>query len=150
MNEVVHTFRVSLLRLSLAAAFFQCLFSALVILFILLAGRRVIWLYLALFAILPLLYWIFYGLRFRLIVSREGFNWTTLEGETLFARWDEIEGASRDRFPFLAAIGIELGNGRGRSFVLLVLSNPEEFRDALREYAGADHPLTRAVNGTLG
>ena len=46
----------------------------------------------------------------------------------------------------LAALTVAVVPG---SFLLLALSHPEQFGDALREYAGEEHPLTRALIGKL-
>lgn len=149
MTDTKRTFRISLIRLWLDAAILHGAFTLLIMGCIALAGRQANWLYLALFAVAPALIWIIYGLTFRVTVSPDGLGWTTIDGENEFAKWDEIEGASPGGFPLLPMVGIELARGR-RSGFLLILSDLPGFGDALREHAGADHPLTRAVTGEVG
>ena len=146
MTDTVQTFRISLIRLWLAAAIFHGAFTVLVMGCIALAGRQLDWLYLALFAVVPAMYWIVYGLKFRVTVSPEGLGWTTIEGDYSFGKWDEIEGASPGGVPLLPMLEIRFARGR-RSGFLLILSDLAGFGDALREYAGAEHPLTLAVTG---
>jgi hypothetical protein len=112
-----------------------------------LSGREVDPVALACLAIIPAFYWVVYGVRFRVSVSAGGLEWMTLDGARWSARWDEIRGATRHHWLGLGQVQFELANGRGASWVPLNLSDPGGFLDALREYAGPDHPLTRAVEG---
>ena len=149
MTDTARTFRISLIRLWLGAAILQGAFTVLVMACVVLAGRQVDWLYLALFAFFPALVWIVYGLKFRVTVSPEGLGWTNIEGVDEFAKWGEIEGARRCGFPLLPALEIQFPRGF-RSGFLFVLSDLPGFAEALREYAGAEHPLTRAVTSDPG
>lgn len=149
MTDTTRTFRISLIRLWLDAGILHGVFTILIMACIALAGWQVNWLYLALFALTPALIWITYGLTFRVAVSPEGLRWTTIDGEHEFARWDEIEGASPGGFPLLPMVEIRFARGH-RSGFLLILSDLPGFGDALREHAGAEHPLTRALMGELG
>jgi len=149
VTDTARNFRISLIRLWLGAAIFQAALTVLVLGCVVLAGRQVNWLYLGLFAVIPALVWIVYGLKFRVTVSPEGLGWTNIEGADEFAKWDEIEGARRGGIPLLPVLELEFARGR-RSGFLLILSDLPGFGDALHEYAGAEHSLTRAVTGDSG
>jgi hypothetical protein len=146
-TDTAQSFRMNLARLWLAAALAHGALFALIVGVVLLVGRDVNWVAVASLAIVPALYWVVYGLKFRVVVSAQGLHWVMLDGVHVFAEWGEIEGATRQRFPGLTQVRVEV-RARGVSWVPLYLNDPAGFADALREHAGTDHPLTRAVTET--
>ena len=146
MTDSAQTFRIDQVRLWCWAAVIHSAFTILVLGCVVLAGREVNWLYLALFAFVPALIWIVHGLTFRVTVSPEGLEWTTADGEREFAKWDEIEGARPSRFLLFPLVELELTRGR-RSGFPLILSDLSGFGDAILQHAGAEHPVSRAITG---
>jgi hypothetical protein len=144
--NATQSFRMNLVRLWLGAACIHGLLFALVVGVVILLGREVNWVAVAAVTLVPAIFWVVYGLRFRLAVTPQGLHWVTLDGVEAFARWTEIVGATRRWLPGLPQVRIELG-ARGSSWVPLCLANLAAFIDVLRARLGPDHPLTRAVTG---
>jgi hypothetical protein len=147
VTDVAREFRLSAVRLWLWAGAAHALFFGLIVALIILSGRGVDWVAVATCSLVPALYWVVYALVFRAKVSADGLEWRTLSGVRAFARWDEMVGATRTGLLGLPQLQIELGGGRGVSWIFLVLTDPDGFREALDAFAGSDHPLTRAVIG---
>jgi hypothetical protein len=141
------SFRMNLARLWLGAAVAHGAFFALLVGVVRLAGREVDWVAVGCIAFVPAVFWVVYGLKFRVVVTAEGLHWVMLDGVDVFAQWGEITGATRQRYPGLTQVRVEVRD-RGSSWVPLDLNDPAGFADALVEHAGPDHPLTRAVTGT--
>jgi hypothetical protein len=149
MTDTAQTFRLDLVRLWCWAAIAHGLFTALLVGVVLLAGRQVDWIAVPCVGIVPGLYWVVYGLKFRVTVSGTGLGWTDLDGSSHFARWGEIETSAWSGFLFFSALEFDVAQ-RGKSFIPQLLSDASGFSDAIREHAGPDHPMTRALAGDLG
>ncbi len=149
MTDTATVFRLSVVRLWLLAAVAHLLLAVLMVLAVGLSGREVNPVALACVAVGPAFYWVVYGVTFRVTVSSAGLEWMGLDGQRTFAQWDQFRAATPARWLGLSQVGLDFEHaGRlWRSWIPLTLSDPGGFADALREHAGPDHPLTRAVEG---
>jgi hypothetical protein len=147
MTDTATVFRLSVARLWLLAAAGHLLLAILMVLAVGLSGREVNPVYLACVAIIPAFYWVVYGVIFRVTVSPAGVEWVGMDGQKSFARWDEVRAASPEHWLGFNQVrfDFERAGQLWRSWIPLNLSDPGGFADAVREHAGPDHPLARAL-----
>jgi hypothetical protein len=139
------SFRLALAWLWLGAGFAHVLLAALCVLAINLAGLAVDWLGLVVVTLAPSVYWVVYGLSFRLKVSACGLGWVNLSGVKCFLPWADIEQAERRRQLGLPTLAIWSATQGGPFHVPLFVSDPGELRDAVLEAAAEAHPVTVAI-----
>jgi hypothetical protein len=151
MTDTATVFRLSVVRLWLLAAVAHILFAVLMVLAVGLSGREVDPVALACVAVMPAFYWVVYGVMFRVTVSPAGLEWMGMDGQRTFARWDQFRAATPARWLGFPQVRLDFEHAGvlWGSWIPLTLSDPGGFADALREHAGPDHPITRAVEGLL-
>jgi hypothetical protein len=148
MTDTATVFRLSVVRLWLLAAIGHGLLAVLMVLAVGLSGREVNPVYLACVAVVPAFYWVVYGVMFRVTVSPAGVEWVGMDGGRMSARWDEVRAASPESWLGFkqARFDFERAGVLWRSWIPLHLSDPDGFADAVRQHAGPDHPLSRALD----
>lgn len=139
------SFHLTLARLWLGAGFAHVALAALCVLAIQLAGLAVDQVGLATVTIVPFVYWVFYGLAFRLKVSACGLGWVNLSGVECFLPWADIERAERRRQLGLPMLAVWSATQGGPFHVPLFVSDATGLQDAVLQAAGEAHPVTVAI-----
>jgi hypothetical protein len=144
-QALTHRFRIALPYLWAWAASAHLLVLAVCITGVYVVGRAVDHTALICMGILPLAYWVVYGLKFRLTVSPCGLGWVNRSGVPCFLPWADIERAERQNQLGLPVLAIWSVTHGGPFTFPLCLTHHDEVREAVRLAAGEAHPLTLAL-----
>jgi hypothetical protein len=143
---LTHRFRFALAYLWAWAGSAHLLLLAVLITGVYAFGRDVDRSALICLAILPLAYWVVYGLKFRLTVSPSGLGWVNRTGVSCFLPWAEIKRAERQNqlgLPFLAIWSETCSSPY--SFPICV-AHRDKMLQAVRLAADDAHPVALALS----
>lgn len=149
-NQIAaRSFRLVLWRLWLIAAIGHLALLGAMYLAIHLAGKEADGLALALIGIMPAMYWVVYGLRFRLTVSQEGLAWYTMRGTACSLCWSQIQRAERNKEfgGLVTALKVWWIHEDTPWVVPLDVADRAWLCETVREFAGETHPVTVAITG---
>lgn len=138
-------FRVSLTYLWAWAASAHLLFVLACVTGVYLLGRDVDRVALICFGILPLAYWVVYGLKFRLMVSPCGLGWVNRSGVPCDLSWPDIERAERRNQFGLPVLALWSATQGGPFTFPICLADWDGAQESIRMAAGATHPVVLAL-----
>jgi hypothetical protein len=96
--------------------------------------------------ILPMAYWVVYGLKFRLTVSPCGLGWVNRTGVSCFLSWEEIKRAERQNQLGLPFLAIWSATGCDPYTFPLCVTHRDKLLQAVRLAAGDAHPVVLALS----